>query len=98
MTSLDKLLAKRVPDALKQLAVARRLPHPDGIPRARKIDVEHVLDPPWTRGKQDDPVGERERFTEIVGYKEDRLLFALPDAQQHLMHVDLGMGIERAEW
>src|SRR6202000_379759 len=97
LTPLDEFFAKRVPDVLEQFGVLRRLPHLHRVARPRKVHLEHVLDLAWPRREQDDAVSERERFAEIVGDEQDGLLLALPDPEQHFVHVDLGVGIERAE-
>ena len=49
------------------------------------------------RAKQDNAVAQRQGLAEVMGHEQDRLLLAIPDPQQHVMHVDLGVGIERAE-
>ena len=38
-----------------------------------------------------------QRLAEIVGDEQHGLALALPEAQQHRMHVELGVGVERAE-
>src|SRR5579859_1474895 len=95
---LDKFLAERMPDVLKEFRVTRRFSHLDRIARPPKIDLEHVLDLARPRREQDDAAGQCQRFAEVVGDEQNRLLLALPDPKQHLMHVDLGVGVERPEW
>src|SRR5882672_1353265 len=95
---LDEFFPERMPDVLEQFCITRRLTHLDRIPRPHEIHFEHVLDLAWTRREQDDAVSQGQGFAEIMCYEQDGLLLAIPDPQQHLMHVDLGVGIERAEW
>jgi hypothetical protein len=86
-----------MPDLLKKRSVARRFTHLDGIARPRETDLKHGLDLARARGTQDDAVGQRQSLAEIVRHQQDRLLLAFPDPQQHLMHIDLGMGIQGAK-
>ena len=46
---------------------------------------------------QDDAVGKGQRLAEIVGHEQHGLARVLPEIEQHRMHVELGVGIERAE-
>src|SRR5258708_9590983 len=96
-TPLDELLAERMPDMLEQFGITRCLTDVHRVARPREVNLEHILDPAGTCREQDDAVSQRQRFAEIVGYEQDGLLLAIPDPQQHLMHIDLGVSIERAE-
>ena len=97
LAALDEFLAQRMPDMGEQLGIARRLAQGHRVARARQVDVEDLLDPAGPGRQQDDAVGERQRLAQIVGHEQHGLLLALPDIQQHLVHVELGVGVERAE-
>ena len=47
--------------------------------------------------EEDDAVGEIEGFVEVVGDEEDGLAEALKQGAHHLLHLEAGEGIERAE-
>src|ERR1700730_15555194 len=78
---------------LEQFGITRRLPHLYRITRPRKVHVERILDHARPRREQDDTVGQRQSFTEIMRHEQYRLLFALPDPEQDVVHIDLGVGI-----
>src|SRR5205085_9292421 len=95
--SLDELLTERMPDAREQRRIGRGRAQPDAVARPREIDLEDVLDTAGPRGEQDDAVGEGERLAEIMGDEKNGLFLTLPDLQEHVVHVELGMRVEGAE-
>src|SRR4051794_436002 len=97
LAALDELLAERMPDQLEQLGITRRLPDLHGVARAGEIHLEGFLDPAGPRRKQNDAIRQRQGLAEIMGHEQHCLLLAFPDAKQHVVHVDLGVGVERAE-
>ena len=78
-------------------AYCARLAQRHGIARPREIDLEILLHPARPGGHQDDAVGKGQRLAEIVGHEQHGLARVLPEIEQHRMHVELGVGIERAE-
>src|SRR5882724_5685478 len=97
LATFDELFPERVPDMLKQLGVARRLTHLYRIAWPRKIHLKHILDHAGPGRKQDDAVRQRQGLAEVMRHEQNRLLFALPDSKQNVVHIDLGVGIERTE-
>ena len=97
MRHLREFLAQRVPDLREQLGILRRLAQLHGIARPREVDLEVGLHAARPRRHQDDAVGQGQRLAEIVGDEQHGLALALPQAQQHRVHVELGVGVERAE-
>ena len=82
---------------LEQFGITRRPPHLYRVARPRKIHLERILDHARPRREQDDAVGQRQSFTEIMRHEQNRLLLALPDPEQHVVHIDLGVGIKRTK-
>src|ERR1700694_282083 len=63
----------------------------------RKIDIDDFLDRPWTRSHDQDAIGELHCLFNVVSDKENRFLFALPDAHEIGAHLQAGEKVERAE-
>src|SRR5947209_3632767 len=66
--------------------------------RTRKIDIDDVLNGARPRGHDQDAIGELDRFFNVVGDKQDRFLFALPDPNEVGAYFQASEEIERAEW
>src|SRR6266849_1630655 len=97
LATFDELFPERVPDMLEQFGIARRLAHLYRIARPRKVNHEHILDHAGPRRKQNDTIRQRQGFAKVMRHEQNRLLFALPDSEQDVVHIDLGVGIERTE-
>src|SRR5215471_11274746 len=95
--SLDKFFTERMPDPLKQLCIARRLPYGHRIARTREIDAEHVFDSAWPGREENYAVSERERLAQIMRDEQDCLLLPFPQFEENLVHADLGMRIKSPE-
>src|ERR1700732_4582420 len=86
-----------MPDVGVEPAKLRRLAQLDRVTRPKKWDIEVILEVARARRKQDDPAGQSQRLAEVVGDEQHGLALALPNFQKRLMHLKLGMGVERAE-
>ncbi len=95
--AFGEFLAQRVPNARVKFCITRGLAHLHGVPGAGKVDVEGLLDASGPCGEQDDAVRKGQGLAQIVRDENHRLLAPLPQAQQHRVHVDLGVRVERAE-
>src|SRR5690606_7784187 len=51
---------------------------------------------PWR--EHDDPVGEEDRFGDVVGHEDDGLAGSEPDVLDQQVHLVASEGVERAEW
>jgi len=60
-------------------------------------DLDHLLDPPGARLHHHHPVGEKNRFVDIVGDQQRGDLCALADRQQFVLHLLASQRIEGAE-
>ena len=54
---------------LEQFCIARSLPYLHRISRPRNVYLEHILDLAGTRLEQDNAIGKRQGFAEIVRHK-----------------------------
>src|SRR6267142_3014551 len=69
---LERLLVDRLERLLLELAVARA--GQDAVVAGTgQVDLDHFLDPSRTGGHDHDPVGEEDRFLQIVGDEEHGL-------------------------
>src|SRR5689334_12922533 len=59
--------------------------------------MDFGLDAPGPRRDHHHARGEEDRLFDIVGNEQHRLLFALPDAEQHLLHERACLIVERTE-
>src|SRR5689334_24745790 len=62
-----------------------------------QIDRYLSLDAAGTRAHDDNVAAEEDCFLDVVGDEEHRLLVALPDPKQHLLHQRARLVVERAK-
>src|SRR5699024_3407065 len=58
--------------------------------RVGEVDVDHGVDPAWSRGHHHHPVGEVDRLVDVVGDEHDRAALLGPGVQQLDLHVHPG--------
>src|SRR6185312_7972 len=66
--------------------------------RSRKVDRNDVFDAARPGRHHNDLVAEKDGFVDRVRDEEDRLLRALVNANELLLHHDLRLGVQRSEW
>ena len=64
-------------------------------PGARQFDVQVEAD--FAVLDQDHPIGNRHRFTDVVGHQQHGKTVLLPEPFDQLLHLDAGQGIQCAE-
>src|SRR6185503_1611208 len=67
-------------------------------PRPLEGNVDHTFHAPGPRAHDDDPIGEKHGFVDLVGDEEDGLASLAPDLEQLGLHVFAGLCIKRGEW
>ncbi|MHC2561173.1 hypothetical protein ACVIVD_003167 [Bradyrhizobium liaoningense] len=65
--------------------------------RMRQVHIDFGLDAAGTRTHDDDAAAEEDRFLDVVGHEQHRLLVALPDPEQHFLHQGAGLVVQCAE-
>src|ERR1700712_2934738 len=61
------------------------------VPRTCQINTDIFLDAARARGKDDDPVSQRNRFLDRVRYQNDRGAAIAPDLQEEVLHFGAGL-------
>jgi hypothetical protein len=67
------------------------------VARPPSVDRNNVFDPPGAGGAHDDPVGERQRFIDVMGDEDDRGATFAPDIEQKTLHFCPRQHIERGK-
>src|SRR5580765_8788447 len=96
LEGLERLLVDRLERLLLELAVARA-GQDAVVAGTRQVDLDHLLDPPWTGGHDHDAVGEEDRLLQIVGDEEHGLPGKVVELEKMLVHDASGQRVERAE-
>ncbi len=65
-------------------------------PGARQFDVQVEAD--FAVLDQDHPIGDRHRFTDVMGHQQHGKTVLLPQPFDQLLHLDAGQRIQCAEW
>src|SRR5579864_2166523 len=89
--------AEIVPQRIVDIREPRRLVNVEHIPRTRDRYVADFLDRSRSPGEDRDPVGQRDRFHEVVGHKDDGPAAALPQLEQLILQNQARLRIQRAE-
>src|SRR6185369_4129138 len=82
---LERLLVDRLERFLLELAVAQA-GQDAVVAGTRQVDPDHFLDPARTRRHDHDPVGEEDRFLEIVSDEEHGLPGEVVELEKMLVH------------
>ncbi len=91
-----RFLAEVVPD-LGDVVAERVARHDFGIARMRQLDRDRTLEPPGAIGHHQHPVGELDRFGQVVRDEERRLLQSLLDLQHLVAQQEARLLVERGE-
>ncbi len=92
-----ELLAEHVPDLAVGAQVLVGLAQADDVARPGQLHVVDHLDPAGSSRHDDDPIGQRDRFREVVGDEDDGLAPLAPQRQQFAVQIELGVEIQGAE-
>src|SRR5262249_25690553 len=90
------LLLHVAPHLRLQFEIATRELDVD-LTRSRQVVPDRGLDAAGTRGHHDDAIGEDQRFVDVVGYEDRRLLALLVYADQLFLHHLPRHRVERCE-
>ena len=69
--------------------------HSGAATRPRKLDRKHLPYVRWSRREEDNPIGEKGGFFDIMGDKEDRLRQFLPDRKEPILQTGPRQCVER---
>ena len=68
-----------------------------GVAGAREIHCDLRLDPAGTLADYENTVTKKNRLIDVVGDKDDRHAKFLPEVEQHLLHLQARLRIQRTE-
>src|SRR5215469_6598258 len=79
---VGELLAQDVPEGAELGGIGCRFPDGDDVPGTGELHLVDVLHPPGPPGHDDDAVGERDGFREVVGDEDYRLPLPEPELEE----------------
>ena len=68
------------------------------VARPRQLDYEFLLHPSRMRRKKEDPIAQANRFTDVMGDKDNGFASLFPNALEIAIKLLAGEGIEGGEW
>src|SRR5207248_3309149 len=91
------LVAQLTPDRLVELGESRLETDLRDVARPRQVDLVGALHGARSGGEDDDAIGERDRFLEVVGDEDHRCRRRGPERQELVLHRRPRLHVERRE-